>query len=412
MIILTKIRCKMKRKILLIIILLIPFNVLATELTGMHFTNAIVYDMTDNVVRYELNADEETSIASLTKIMTTIVSIEKIKDFNDEVTYTSKMDSLVDEEASIAGLKIGEKYTYDDLIYASILPSGADATTALAISLYGSVDNFVKEMNNYANKLDMKHTHFINVTGMEVEGHYSTCEDLLKLLKYAFNNEKFKEAYTSKSHTLSNGQTVYSTVIAYSGGNDVSRILGSKTGFTYNAGRCISLYFTSNGHEYLAITLGAPSNSSTIHVVDALNLIDFLDDNYSLVKIVEKNSFNKQIKVKDSNIAMYKVSNDNEVVKYLENDYDKNKVVIKYEGEDELSFLDKENDKIGKINYYYDGKLLASEDVILDVAIKPSIPKLLVSYWYIVLIFILLTFLMYKIIRRKLRRKRRKKAYV
>ena len=109
---------------------------------------------------------------------------------------------------------------------------------------------------------------------------------------------------------------------------------------------------------------------------------------------------------------MYKVSNDNEVVKYLENDYDKNKVVIKYEGEDELSFLDKENDKIGKINYYYDGKLLASEDVILDVAIKPSIPKLLVSYWYIVLIFILLTFLMYKIIRRKLRRKRRKKAYV
>ena len=400
------------KKILFLLLLLLPFNVVALEPTGMHFQKAIVYDMTDDVVRYDLDGDKRASIASLTKIMTTIISIEHIKDFNEKVTYTANMASEVDEEASIAGLEVGESYTYDDLIYASILPSGADATTALAFSLYGSIDNFVNEMNNYAQKLEMNDTHFVNVTGMEIEGHYRSCEDLIKLLKYALSNPKFKNVYTTKRYTLTNGLTVQSTVIAYSAGNDTTRILGSKTGFTYNAGRCISIYFISNNHEYIAVTLGAPSLSSTIHVTDALGLIAFYDNNYAQIKISKKGDVVKEVPVENSNVKMYKVTSKSDVTEYLEVDYDKDKVEVEYVGEEKLNFLDKKGSNIGKVNYYYDGKLLASEDVTLDIVIKPNILKLAVSYWYVVLLALLFILFLAKIIRKKLRRKRHKKAYM
>lgn len=395
------------KKILLLIILLIPFNVWA-DIPDMHFKKAIVYDLTDDVVRYDLDGEEKASIASLTKIMTTIIAIEKIEDFTKEVTYTSLMSHEVEEGSSVAGLRVGESYTYEDLVYASILPSGADATTALAISLYGSIGNFVEEMNNYAQKLGMNNTHFVNVTGMEADGHYSTCEDIIKLLKYALNNPKFKEVYTTKNYTLSNGLTVTSTVVAYAGGNDTSRILGSKTGFTYNAGRCISIYFISNNHEYIAVTLGAPSDSSTIHVTDALGLIAFYDNNYKQIKISTKGKDIIEVPVENSNVKMYKVTSKEDIIEYLETDYDQDKIKTEYEGEKSLNFLDRKGKKIGKINYYYDNNLIASEDVILDINIKPNLFKLSISYWYLSLIFIFILFALYKIIKRKIKRRRRR----
>ena len=138
------------KKIIYFIILLIPFPILALTYPTLHYRNAIIYDLTDNNILYNYHSEEETSIASLTKIMTTIVAIESIDNLDETITYTENMDSLVRWDASVAGLKVGKTYTYRDLLYASILPSGADATTALAISISGSIDAYVNKMNALA----------------------------------------------------------------------------------------------------------------------------------------------------------------------------------------------------------------------------------------------------------------------
>ena len=157
--------------IILTIILIIPLGINALEIEDLNSKNVIVYNKDEGKIIYEKNADEKTKIASLTKIMTTIIAIENIEDLNEKVTITSSMLNGIPYDASTAGLKVGETYTYDELLYASMIPSGADATQALAISLTGSIKNFVKKMNDKAKELDMENTNFINTTGLDEEGH-------------------------------------------------------------------------------------------------------------------------------------------------------------------------------------------------------------------------------------------------
>ena len=154
------------------------------------------------MVLYEKDSDKIVSIASLTKIMTTIVAIENIDDFNETVYITYDMLKDVPWDSSVAGLSIGDEVTYLDLLYASILPSGADATNSLAISLTGSIDNFVDMMNDKAQELNLFDTHFSNTTGYDIDNHYSTANDILKLLVYSLSNQTFKKIYTTNKYTF------------------------------------------------------------------------------------------------------------------------------------------------------------------------------------------------------------------
>lgn len=283
----------MKKIIIFILLLLLPIYTSALTYPKLHYKSALIYDITDSKILYELNPSDERSIASLTKIVTTITALESIEDLQDEVTITNEMLSKVRWDASIAGLKAGETYTYEDLLYASILPSGADATISLAISTSGSINNFVKKMNNLTDKIGMVNSNFVNVHGLDEKGHYSTAEDIQKLLLYCLKNKKFKEIYTTKEYTLSTGKVVKSTVKTAGNkiGKDTSRILGSKTGFTLDAGLCMSAIINSDNHEILIITLGAtPNPGNTYHVLDTLELINFIDYSYNLETISKKNT--------------------------------------------------------------------------------------------------------------------------
>ena len=268
--------------------------------------------------------------------MTTIVAIESINNLDDKITYTNEMASQVRWDASIAGLKVGETYTYRDLLYASILPSGADATTALAISLQGSIDSFVSKMNELATKLKMTNTHFVNVTGLDAEGHYSTAKDILTLLKYSLNNSTFKEIYTTKEYTLTSGLKVKATVKNPTNNLDTSRILGSKTGFTQDAGLCISALINSNNHDIIIITIGAPTTGDKYNVLDALELISFIDNNYNNQIIKTTKDIIKTIPVNFSNISSYNITPSKDITYYLPNDYSKEDIKVKYTGLEEL----------------------------------------------------------------------------
>ena len=361
-------------------------SVFAINGPELYSNNYVLYDLTDDNVIFEKNGDKQTNIASLTKIMTTITAIEKIKDLDESVTITQEMLSNIKFDASLAGLKVGDKLSYKDLLYASILPSGADATQALAYSLSGSIQAFVSDMNSLAKEIGMNNSNFVNVTGLDIENHYSTIDDLLKMLKYSLNNETFKTIYETKSYTLSNGLIVDATVKKYNKlmNLDISRIIGSKTGYTNKAGLCISSIFKSNNHEFIFISTNAEFiYGNYYNLKDNLNIINFMDKNYSDQIIVDKNYVIKKIPVKFSNIDEKNITVMNDVSKYLPNDFDINKVKIEYDGAYSISFLDN-NKKIGTIKVSLDDKIIYQEDVIID--------GLKINFILLTLILLMITF--------------------
>lgn len=383
------------KKIVLFILCFFTFiiNVFALDDPTLYSKNYCLYDLTDDKMIYEKNIQERTNIASLTKIMTTIAAIEKINNLDDYVTITSEMLSNIKYDASLAGLKIGDKLTYKDLLYASILPSGADATQALAYSLSGSINNFVNDMNTLAKKIGMESSNFVNVTGLDIDNHYSTVNDLLKMLQYALKNETFKTIYTTKSYTLSNGLVVDATVKKYNNlmKLDVSRIIGSKTGYTNKAGLCISSIFESNNHEFIFISTNAEFiYGNYYNLKDNLNIINFMDKNYNNQTTVKSTDIIKTIPVNFSNIPKYDVHLSKDALAYLPNDYNKDDIKVNYNGKTSITFLDN-NKQIGKVTITYKDNPIYEEDILLkDVKI---------NFYLLVIINLLIVLFIFKIVK-------------
>lgn len=380
------------KKIILFLLLLIPLNVSALSYPELHYENAIIYDLTDKEVLYEKESTEKKAIASLTKLMTIITAIEKVEDQSISITYTKEMSNNVAWYASVAGFTVGETYTFDDLLYGAMLPSGADATVALAFTASGSLDAFVKDMNELAQKIGMINSNFVNVHGLDEDNHYSTAEDLKKLLEYSLQNETFKKVYTTKEYTLSTSKKIESTVLKqgqkYS--LDTNKILGSKTGFTANAGLCISVLMNDENHEIIIITLEAPSDEGIpYNVTDAIELIEFISTNNNYQTIIEPNQFKESIQVNLSTINKYEISSSKEISKYLPVDYNKEDIKIEYIGPKELSYKDKKDTLIGTINYYYQEELIDSEEVYLAIELAPSYEKIILLHKDKIIIVIL-----------------------
>ena len=271
------------KTILLILVCFLPISVYALDMPDINSEAAIVYDVDEDTVILEKNSEEVRSIASLTKIMTVLTAIENIDDFSETITITREMLYGIYYNASVAGLKVGDTVTYLDLLYAAILPSGADATQVLAYTISGNVDTFVAKMNELALKIGALNTHYVNTTGLDQDGAYSTISDQLLILTYALKNPTFRMIFTTKNYTLTNGLAVESTVNMYNRvlNLDISKIIGSKTGNTNDAGLCIAALFYHEDHEMLLITLGAERiDDVPYNLIDALTLIDTVNTSY------------------------------------------------------------------------------------------------------------------------------------
>ena len=367
------------------ILLFFPTYILALTYPNLHYSKSIIYDLTADNTLFELNASEKTSIASLTKILTVITALDYIDDLNTKITYTKEMQKLVNEDTSKAGLKVGDIITYKDLLYASILPSGADATVMLALAISPSLDDFVNLMNKKAISISMTNSHFTNVIGLDDTNHYSTAKDILTLLKYALNNPIFQKIYTTKEYTLTNNLKVTTTLNHYNNANlDLSSIIGSKTGYTNKAGLCISALFTSHNHTILIITLNTPKTKEFYHLKDTLELINFINNNYNQQIIFTPDNLITSLKVLYNNTT-YPIKPSNYIYAFLPNDYQRKDLTTEYIGQEQLSFKDKKNSKIGLINYYYQNKLIYTESVFLSQDIEIPYLKYL-SILFIILI--------------------------
>ncbi len=248
----------------------------------------VLVDLQSNTVIAQRNADERMYPASLTKIMTLIVAVENIEDFDATFTMTSEIiDPLLQQSASVAGFASGEKCLVKDLLYGLIMPSGADASTALAIYVAGSEEAFVELMNEKCEKLGLEDTHFTNTSGLHNDNHYSTALDFAVILKYAMDNELCREVLSQFQYTTAvteqhpEGIALTSDLFARMYGDEAEgfTIIGGKTGFTDQAGHCLGTFAKNNenGDEYLLI-LSKASGSKWYPVYDTELIYEYLND--------------------------------------------------------------------------------------------------------------------------------------
>lgn len=253
------------------------------NLNTLYSPYAVLVDMESGNVLAEQNSTERMYPASLTKIMTALIAIEETEDMEQTTTLPSDIfPSLYEENASLAGFQPGETVTWKDLLYGVMLPSGAECCLTFARQIAGSEGAFVNLMNKKAEELGMNDTHFFNATGLQDKKHYSTVRDIAVLLRYALENETFRQVFTARRYSVpptayhSEGFTFYNTMFQAMDNAGISDddILGGKTGYTEKAGLCLASLAEINDREYILVTAKADGNHYTepYHVIDAENV--------------------------------------------------------------------------------------------------------------------------------------------
>lgn len=248
---------------------------------NLHSSNAILVNLDTNKILLDKDSDEIIYPASLTKIMTVLVAIENIPNLQEKILLPKSIfKNLYEENASMAGFLPNEEVTAEDLLYGSMLPSGADASIGLADYITGSESKFVKLMNEKAKQLGMKNTHFTNATGLHHPNHYTSVKDISILLQYALTNNTFRDIYTAERYSIKStnlhpeGMTVTSRMFKNLNAIENTRgeIIGGKTGYTEQAGLCLASLATIKGEEYILVTVGAQGDSRTeqFNITDAL----------------------------------------------------------------------------------------------------------------------------------------------
>ena len=365
-------------------------NICYAEELDIYSKSAILYNMDDDIILYEKNSEERTSIASLTKIMTCIIAIENIDNLDQKTILKSDVfTGLAEAGASVAGFRVGENVTFRDLLMGALLPSGADATRALALNISGSESEFVNLMNKKAIELGLKNTHFENTTGLESSNHYSTVKDISIILKYALKNQTFKDMYTTREYTTTSNLTFYSTLkkISNNYSFDVSNILGSKTGYTDEAGLCMSSIANYNGVNYLLVTAGADYRGNVPRqLLDAMTIYNFYSTNYGYKNIINTGDYIKTINEEYSTKEKYDITSPITISKFLNNSFNEDKIKYEYSGLDKISYKNKIGDKLGSVNIIYDDNIIDTFDVFLTETINFSLLTFLLQTKLIYLI--------------------------
>lgn len=366
------------------------------DITGEYVS---LYNMNEDILLYSKNDTKKTSIASLTKMMTTLVAIEEIDNL-DKIVTIKERDFEGTVGYSKAGFKVGDKVTYRDLLYGIILPSGADAVNAVVNNTLG-YDKFIKKMNETAKKIGMNDTSYANPVGKDDENNYSTSNDLAKLLKYALKNETFKTVFTTKSYKTSNGINLESTVNSYKNILNTDEIKGAKSGFTKDAGRCLASITTLNNVDYLLVVINSSTTNPYNAVKDTITIYDYYNNNYGYKNIINDDTFIKEIPVDFSKEKTYKITGSEDIEKYLKNNTE---VTYKYVGSDKVTFNTKKGSKLGVVKIYDGDVLLATSNVYLENNIEyyPIITYIMIG---IAVVFVLL--IVKKIKKKKHRRRRR-----
>ena len=299
---------------------------------------ALLIDPTTDEILYEQNIHEQLYPASLTKIMTALLTLEAIEAGNlslDQVLTASAAAIDLPYDASSANLLEGEQMTVEQLLHCILVVSAADACNVLAEAVSGSIEAFVERMNQRAAELGCEDTHFANTHGYHDDQHYSTAWDLYLITRAAREYETFNTIvatgrYEIPATNLSDRRVYYTTNYLLNGYRNADYVYsaanGIKTGNHSNAGYCLIASAAKNGRSLLSVVLGAErieletGGYRVMSFYETIRLFDWGFDNFTRRTILDTTEPVAELQVALSNVDHITVQPAYEVERLLPND--------------------------------------------------------------------------------------------
>ena len=412
----------LKRFVVLFVLVVVLSTYSFSYADGLSLTGeaAILMDVDTMEILYSKYPHQKLYPASTTKIMTGILAIE-LGNLDDIVTVDQEAVSLTD--GSHIALEPDERLSLEDLLYALMVESANDAALAIAKHISGSIEEFVKLMNEKAKELGALNTNFVNPNGLPHEDHVTTAYDLALMAKYAMENETFRNIVKNYTYTIpvtnkksqernlwSSNRLLYSTerinvdgvqtTIKYDGVN------GVKSGYTIAAQQCLVTSYEKDGHKLIAVVL--KSNGKDIYS-DTHKLLNYGINNFEKVRIGYGNKFIENFPV-ENGIIPYVAGITKSDTYYIVH---KNKVDLIEEKvtKDTLEAPISKGDVIGKVEYFLDGKKISETDIIstmdIDVIPVPSLLDKIKAKWYLFVFLLLFLVRLWNYRRRRKRVRRR-----
>ena len=362
------------KKIIFILISLFSFifikNVNAVEM-DISAKSAILVDFNTGKVLYSKNENEPLAMASMTKVMSMLLIMEKIDD------GSLKYDDIVEistESSSMGGSQIflnpGDKYKVIDLLKGVAMASANDAVVALAEKTYGSKEHFIEAMNKKAESLGLKNTHFVNVHGLDEEGHYSSAYDMSVMARELLKHEKildFTRVY-EEYLTKPDGSQIWlvntNKLVRFYDGVD-----GLKTGFTQNAGYCLTATGKKNNLRLISVVMGEESIEKRSS--DTVKLLNYGFNTFKVNLIKNKSEILGKVNVQKGKKENVDVVLVNDLIELLNaSDKPSNykfKILV-----DKITAPVKKGDVIGKVKVLNDNGILISE---VDITVNENVLK-------------------------------------
>ena len=335
--------------------------------------SAVLMEIETGQVLYEYNAHEKRAPASMTKIMTMKLILDAISNNSfkmDDILTTSEYAS------SMGGSQIflapNEQMKVEDLFKSMVIASANDAAVVLAEKVSGSEESFAKKMNHTAKTLGCNNTNFVNATGLPTENHYTTSYDMALIacnllrdyedivIPYSSMYESYVRTDTNNPFWLVNTNKM----LKLNNGID-----GLKTGWTNDAGYCITTTMKKDGMRLVCVVMGA--ETPTLRNSDAMKVLNYGFNSYELITLKEKNEIiNTESDVLVSP-SKYNIVTSNKIcfLKYKGQAYDD----VKYEITLYRNKIrNQESKNIGLIKAYVDGKLVDEVSLDLEADIRKS----------------------------------------
>lgn len=362
------------KKIIFILISLFSFifikNVRAVEME-ISAKSAILVDFNTGKVLYSKNENEPLAMASMTKVMSMLLVMEKIDD------GSLKYDDIVEistESSSMGGSQIflnpGDKYKVIDLLKGVAMASANDAVVALAEKTYGSKEHFIEAMNKKAESLGLKNTHFVNVHGLDEEGHYSSAYDMSIMARELLKHEKildFTRVY-EEYLTKPDGSQIWlvntNKLVRFYDGVD-----GLKTGFTQKAGYCLTATGKKNNLRLISVVMGEESIEKRSS--DTVKLLNYGFNTFKVNLIKNKSEILGKVNVQKGKKENVDVVLVNDLIELLNaSDKPSNykfKILV-----DKITAPVKKGDVIGKVKVLNDNDILISQ---VDITVNENVLK-------------------------------------
>ena len=349
------------------------------------FKAGLLYDLGSDTLVFAQNIDEKLYPASLTKVMTCLLTIEMQEDLDAMVTVTRAGLKDMEPGGSNVDLKVDEQMSVKDLLYCLMVKSGNDAASVLAVYNSGSIEAFVEVMNERAAELGCTGTHFMNAHGLHHDDHYTTARDMAKIVAEAMKHPIFETIFTTKEHTvpatnLSEARELKTTnFLIRSNGYPVvtdSRVLGGKTGTTSKAGRCLVSLAEKDGMKLISVVLGAKASYGSDgysfisygNFEETTKMLNFAYKNYTTMQVLNPTQIAGQFPVsggahnafgtiRDAMSAAVPVGSDIGSIRY------------EYTLTDSLSAPVEKDQKIGVVRVWNGTICLAQQDLLAASAV-------------------------------------------